>query len=298
MTQALVKAAQQGATTGEDDAAVHDVAGELRRGAVEGGLDRGHDCVHGLVDGPADLLGSHHDRAGQAGDEVTATDLGVVLIRQREGGADRHLDLFSGALAQHQRVLLFHVLNDRVVELIAAYSYGQTRDDAAKRDDGDLGGTATDIDDHVAGGLVNRQGRTDCRSHGLFDDEDLACACCVAGIFNRALLDTGDAGRYADDQAGLGEVTARMHLLDEVAQHALSGVEVGDDAVLERANSDDIARRAPDHSLGLRAHREDSAGVVVDRDNRGLVQHDATTTHVNERVGSAEVDGHVAADEG
>ena len=88
-----------------------------------------------------------------------------------------------------------------------------------------------------------------------------------------------------------------MHLLDEVAEHALGGVEVGDDAVLERADGHDVARRAANHLFGLGTHREDSSGVVVDRDDTRLVEHDAAPTHVDQRVGGTEVDGHVTADE-
>ena len=36
----------------------------------------------------------------------------------------------------------------------------------------------------------------------------------------------------------------------------------------------------------------------VDRDDRRLVEHDALPAHVDHRVGGAEVDGHVAADDG
>ena len=46
---------------------------------------------------------------------------------------------------------------------------------------------------------------------------------------------------------------ALVHLLDEVAQHLLADVEVGDDAVLQRADGLDVARRAADHPLGLDA---------------------------------------------
>ena len=38
-----------------------------------------------------------------------------------------------------------------------------------------------------------------------------------------------------------------------------------------------------------------AAVLDVDGDDGGLVQHDAATTDVHERVGGAEVDGHVTA---
>ena len=59
----------------------------------------------------------------------------------------------------------------------------------------------------------------------------------------------------------------------------------------------DRARGAAEHPLGLDADRVDLAGARVDRDDRGLGEHDAAPTHVDERVRGAEVDGHVAAAE-
>ena len=51
----LVHALQQRAAAGEGDAAVHDVAGELGRGAVERVLDRADDLADGLLERGADL---------------------------------------------------------------------------------------------------------------------------------------------------------------------------------------------------------------------------------------------------
>jgi hypothetical protein len=88
-----------------------------------------------------------------------------------------------------------------------------------------------------------------------------------------------------------------MHLLDEVTEHLLGHIEVGDDAVLERTYRDDMRRRAADHPLGFGPHREDCAGLCVDGHDRRLVEHDPTTAHVYERVRRAQVYGHVATDE-
>ena len=88
-----------------------------------------------------------------------------------------------------------------------------------------------------------------------------------------------------------------MHLLDEVPEHLLRHLEVGDHAVLERADGLDVAGRAAQHALGLDADGVHLARALVDRDDRRLGQHDAATAHVDQRVGRAEVDGHVAAAE-
>ena len=64
-----------------------------------------------------------------------------------------------------------------------------------RRDDRDLGRAAADVDDHVAGGLVDGQPGADRGGHRLLDDVDPAGAGLVAGLLDRALLDRGDAAR-------------------------------------------------------------------------------------------------------
>ena len=86
-----------------------------------------------------------------------------------------------------------------------------------------------------------------------------------------------------------------VHLLDEVAEHLLGDVEVGDDAVLERPDGGDGARCAAQHPLGLGADGVDLARARVDGHDRRLREDDAPPSHVDEGVGGAQVDGHVAA---
>ena len=81
-----------------------------------------------------------------------------------------------------------------------------------------------------------------------------------------------------------------MMSVEEVAQHLLGHVEVGDDAVLHRPNGDDAFRRAAEHALRLEADALDLLGLAIDRDDRRLVQDDALALHVDQRVRGAEVD--------
>src|SRR5664279_2116274 len=54
----------------------------------------------------------------------------------------------------------------------------------------------------------------------------------------------------------------------------------------------------PDHTLRLNAHRQWPPVFDVHGDDRRLVQDDAPATHIHQGVGSAEIDGHVTAEEG
>jgi hypothetical protein len=82
-----------------------------------------------------------------------------------------------------------------------------------------------------------------------------------------------------------------------VAQHLLGDVEVGDHAVLERADGGDRPGRAAQHALCLDSDGVDLARARVDRHDGGLGQHDSAPAHVDERVRGAEVNRHVAATE-
>src|SRR4029450_5177113 len=57
-------------------------------------------------------------------------------------------------------------------------------------------------------------------------------------LLDRPPLDPGDARRDADDDPRVREAVL-VHLLDEVAQHLLGDVEVGDPPVLQRADRRD-----------------------------------------------------------
>ena len=211
-------------------------------------------------------------------------------------GADLELDLLGRLLADQQLVLALDVVDDRLVHLVAADAQRLRDDDAAERDDGDLGRAAADVDDHVPGRLGDRQPGADRGGHRLLDQVRLARAGGERRLLDRALLDAGDARRDADDDARMREAVL-VHLLDEVAEHLLGHVEVGDHAVLQRADRADRPRRAAEHPLRLEADRVHLAGALVDRDDGRLGEHDAAPAHVDERVGGAEVDGHVAAAE-
>ena len=96
---------------------------------------------------------------------------------------------------------------------------------------------------------------------------------------------------------GTQTMTLRLHPedvlvdddLEEVAQHLLGDVEVGDDAVLHRPHGDDAVGRAAEHALGLEPDALDLARRLLDRDDRRLVEDDAFALHVDQRVGRAEV---------
>ena len=89
-----------------------------------------------------------------------------------------------------------------------------------------------------------------------------------------------------------------MHLADELLQHLFGDCEVGDDAILHRANHRDGTRRLAEHFLGALADGLDGlAGVGTalhaNGNDRRLVENDAFAANIDQRIGGTQVDREV-----
>ena len=104
----------------------------------------------GSDSGFADLVAVDDQRLRHAGDEIAPLDLHGRDFVDGVGVADLLLDDLGGALADQQVVLALDVGDDRLVHLVARDADRLRHHDAGQRDDGDLGGAAADVDDHVA----------------------------------------------------------------------------------------------------------------------------------------------------
>ena len=124
-----------------------------------------------------------------------------------------------------------------------------------------------------------------------------APACIVASNTARFSTSVTPEGTQTTTRGFGCQRALHARLVDEVAQHRLGDLEVGDDAVLQRPDGDDGARRAAEHALGLDADGQHALGVLLDRDDGRLDEHDAAPADGDERVGGPEVDGHVATAE-
>jgi len=180
--------------------------------------------------------------------------------------------------------------------LVAADAHALADDDAASEMIAHLRGATADVDDHVPGRLGDGQAPPDRGGHRLLDQIGLSRAGGERRLLDGTLLDTGDAARDADDDPRVREPVL-VHLLDEVAEHLLGDVEVGDHAVLQRPDRGDRARRAAEHRFASTPTAMHLARPLVDRDHGRLVQHDAAASELDQRICGTEVDGHVAASE-
>src|SRR5215467_7426991 len=296
LAQPLVDTAEQGAAASHRDAAVHDVAGQLRRALVErrphGVNDHGERLGHRVPD----LRRRHHDGLGQAAHQVPAADLRARLSLGRVGRSHGHLDLFRCPLTERERILLLAEVDDRLVELVAADPDRLRGHDAAERDNRDLGGASANVDDHVPGRLVDGQASADRRRHRLLDDVDPARTRLMPRFLHGALLDSGDSARYRDDDSRLGEPATMVNFLNEIAEHSLGDVKVGNDTVLQRTDGDDIARRAAYHALRFQSDCDYLPGIGIERYYRRFAQNDPAPSDIHQSVGGPQVDGHITAE--
>ena len=120
----------------------------------------------------------------------------------------------------------------------------------------------------------------------------------IRRIADGALLHLRDLARDADDDARAHPDLPVVRLLDEVVEHALGVLEVGDDAVLHRPDRDDVAGRAAEHLLGFLADGLDLAGLLVHGDDRRLADDDSLALAEHQGVRRAEVDGKVVGEQG
>src|SRR6185295_9705125 len=153
-----------------------------------------------------DLVGRDREAARHAFAQVAALDLHLLHFGAGKGRTDALLDAFGSGLADQHAVIAADVVDDGLVELVAADAHTALPHHAAEADDAHLGGAAADVDHH----------RARCFAHRL------AGAGAERALADRAPLHLGGPARHADDDARARlHHRARMDHLDELLEHLL-----------------------------------------------------------------------------
>jgi hypothetical protein len=181
-------------------------------------------------------------------------------------------------------------LDDSLVEFVAGHAHTAAEDDTCEGNKGDFGCSAADVDDHVAGGLLNGEPDADSRGHRFFNEINFARPGVRSGIFDRALFHFRDPGRDGDDHPGTHHAATAVRFADQMGQHSLGNFEVGDDTVFERTDGDDVAGRAAEHAFGLIADGENLVRAGLHGDHGGFAQHNALIAHIDQGVGRSKID--------
>jgi hypothetical protein len=260
-----------------------------------------HDTAQGLLESFEDFVAVDGEGARNALGEVAAADFDFPDLASRKGGANLDLDALGGRLADEDAVVAAHVLEDGLVEAVAADPHGSRVDNAVQRQDGDLAGAAPDVENHAAAGFIDGQPGADRRGHGFLEKIDFARARPLRRVADGLALDLGGSVRNAHDHPRRETVPAVLaDLADEVLEHLLGEGEVGDHPVLHRADGDDVVRGASEHALRLHPVGLDpplpTLGVLAHGDHGRFVEHDALAPDVDQGVGGAEVDREILAE--
>ena len=85
-------------------------------------------------------------------------------------------------------------------------------------------------------------------------------------------------------------VEAAADLADELLEHPLSHVVVGDDAFPQGADGHDVAGGTAQHSLGVGTHAEQAAVILVDGHHGGLVEHHALALDIYQYRRGTQID--------
>ena len=189
-----------------------------------------------------------------------------------------------------------HILYDGLVHFIPGMSDGSACHNAAECDDGNVRRAAADIRDHAAGCTVYRHTRADRRCHRFLQNKDFCRAHLSDDLLNRSFFDFGDAARHTNDDAEVADLLHRQRGFQKRLQHIRSSVKIRNHAVLQRSDNRDIGRRFAQHRLGLCADCKCFA-FIVDRDDGGLVEHDAAAFDKNQCIGCSKVDPHIFCSE-
>ena len=243
-------------------------------------------CVH-------DLVGAHDDGLREGGHEVAAADFHGDVLRALAGAADVHLDVLGGTFTDEEVVLLPHVTEDGLIEVVAGDLDRFGNDRTVERDYGDIRGTTTDVDDHIALWLTDVDAGADCSRYRLLDDRDLAGTCMVSGILDGLLLDLGCATRDADRDARLPEGTLADGFINEVLQHLLRQGVVRDDALAQRTDRRDVLRGAAQHETRVLTVRKHGIRVAVDSHHGRLLQNDAAAFYIYKDAGGTQIDADI-----
>ena len=296
LAQPLVQRVKQRAAARQHDALVHHVGREFRRHPFKGLQDGLDDLRNRFIQRFPDLAVGNPEASGHAAHEITPLDVHVQRLLERKGGADLDLDPLGGPLADQHVVLALQMLGNRLVHRVARHAERAAVDRPGERNDGDVAGAAADVDDHVARRFRDRQAGADRRHHRLLDQKDLRSPGAHRRLPHRPFLHRRDLRRHADHDPRASQPAAVVGLADEVLEHVLGHLEVGDHAVLHRPYEEQDARRASEHLLGLGADRLDAVALAVDDDHRRLADDDAVRLGEDERVGRTQVDGQVAGE--
>src|ERR1044072_8172449 len=110
------------------------------------------------------------DTFGQTRNGIGARNFHAEIFFQRHSRTNLNFYLFSSLLTNNKIVFFTDVTGNGLINFIAANAYRVDGHGVAKGDYGNFGGTAANINNHVAGGAGNLQASSEGSGNGFFND--------------------------------------------------------------------------------------------------------------------------------
>jgi hypothetical protein len=280
---------------GQHDPVLEQVGGEVGRRLLEdrphGADDRVERVAHRLADQP--LVDGAAGRA--PGVEVGPGDGEGLAPRRPAGVAAFHLEALGGERSDREALVVAQLGDDRGVERVAADLDRTHCDDAAQREDGDLGRPAADVDDHPAARRRDVHPRADRRGDRLRHEDRRARTGGADRLFDRFALDVGRTARDASDDARRDPRTRRERAIDHRRDERVGAAKIGDRSAAQRAHDVDAPGCPAVELFGRGPDRDDRVVGLAVGHHRRLAHDDAGVALVDDRVGGAEIDPDVGA---
>ena len=129
LSEQPIQSSQEATATGDDDAPVDDVAGQLRGSPLEAGTNRLDDRHDGLAERFTNFFLIENDRLRDAVGEIPPLHFHGAAVPPGAGRTERDLDLFGLTLTDQEVVVFPDVLQDRLVHGVTGDPGRRAEDD-------------------------------------------------------------------------------------------------------------------------------------------------------------------------
>ena len=183
--------------------------------------------------------------------------------------------------------------DNRVVKPVAAYLDAVADDDLAEGQHRNIRHPGADIHDHGAVSLVNGQTRAQRRRQRAVEKLRPAHSGVKHGGNQRTALHFIHRAGHGQNGPRTGEHMLADGLHDKALEHEADQLVIGDAAVPQGPQRQDVAGGAADHPAGFLAKGDNFPGVPVDRYHGRLPQDDPLALHINEHMGRTQINANI-----
>ena len=187
-------------------------------------------------------------------------------------------------------MLTAHVLLNVSCQHIACNTQTLVGNNTTQADYGNLCATSTYVDNHIALRCQHVQANTYGSCHRLVNQVNLTTTGMLRAVSNGTQLNLGTTAGNTDyhSHARREQTITRVNHLNQAAHHLLTGIEVGNHTVTQRADGLDFGVRLLVHHFCLIAYGNHTLAAAIQGNNAGLVNHNPAITD-NDGVSGTQV---------